>query len=134
MREHLNGMYRTDTYYWTRQIAEIPVQILTPILFTSIFYWMVGMNPELSRFFMACLINILLVQVNNIHKIFVGYIKISLIRIWLCIMLYYTIKIIGDCQLWIHDFLPRSIFVNCISHCSNIAHYNVCIRWIFCRH
>ena len=64
MREHFNGMYRTDTYYITRQMAEMPIQILSPILFTSIFYWMVGMNPDISRFLIACLINILLVQVR----------------------------------------------------------------------
>ena len=63
MREHFNGMYRTDTYYLTRQMAEIPVQVLTSIIFTSIFYWMVGMNPDISRFLITCLINILLVQV-----------------------------------------------------------------------
>ena len=72
MREHLNGMYRTDTYYLTRQMAEIPIQILTPILFTSMFYWMIGMNPEVSRFFTACLINILLVQVKIMRTTFQG--------------------------------------------------------------
>jgi hypothetical protein len=65
MREHFNGMYRTDTYYLTRQMAEIPVQILSTIIFTSIFYWMVGMNPDISRFLMACVINMLLVQVDS---------------------------------------------------------------------
>jgi len=63
MREHFNGMYRTDTYYITRQMAEMPVQILSPVIFTCIFYWMVGMNPDPVRFLIACLINILLVQV-----------------------------------------------------------------------
>lgn len=63
MREHFNGMYRTDTYYITRQMAEMPVQILSPVIFTCIFYWMVGMNSDPMRFIIACLINILLVQV-----------------------------------------------------------------------
>ena len=66
MREHFNGMYRTDTYYITRQMAEMPVQILSPVIFTCIFYWMVGMNPDPVRFLIACLINILLVQVRII--------------------------------------------------------------------
>lgn len=63
MREHFNGMYRTDTYFLTRLMAELPVQIVSPIISTSIFYWMVGMNPDFSRFLMCCVINILLVQV-----------------------------------------------------------------------
>merc|ERR1712150_124953 len=63
MREHFNGMYRTDTYYITRQMAEMPIQILSPLIFTAIFYWMVGMNSDPMRFIIACLINILLVQV-----------------------------------------------------------------------
>jgi len=63
MREHFNGMYRTDTYFITRQMAEMPVQILSPFIFTCIFYWMVGLNDDPARFLMACVINILLVQV-----------------------------------------------------------------------
>ena len=65
MREHFNGMYRTDTYFITRQMAEMPVQILSPFIFTCIFYWMVGLNDDPARFLMACVINILLVQVKK---------------------------------------------------------------------
>ena len=67
MREHFNGMYRTDTYFITRQMAEMPVQILSPFIFTCIFYWMVGLNDDPARFLMACVINILLVQVKKMN-------------------------------------------------------------------
>jgi len=62
MREHFNGMYRTDTYYISRQIAEIPVQVLSSLIFTCIYYWMVGLNSDPIRFLIACLINILIAQ------------------------------------------------------------------------
>lgn len=45
LREHFNGMYRTDVYFLTKQLAEFPIFVITPILFTAIFYFMVGLNP-----------------------------------------------------------------------------------------
>ena len=62
LREHFNGTYRVDTYFITKQLAELPIYLTTPIIFTSIFYWMVGMNPDIDRFFIALLIFELLVQ------------------------------------------------------------------------
>ena len=70
-REHFNGMYRTDTYYLAKQIAEVPANLLVPILFVAIFYWMVGMNADVSRFLICVLIIIILSQVfhNNTTKL-----------------------------------------------------------------
>ncbi len=63
LREHFNGMYRTDVYYICKQIAEVPIFLLIPVLFISIFYWMVGFNEEVDRFFYCMLITVLVVQV-----------------------------------------------------------------------
>lgn len=56
MREHHNGMYRTDVYFLCKTIAEIPIFLVIPVLFTSIMYFLVGLNPEPSRFFQAVVI------------------------------------------------------------------------------
>ena len=41
LREHFNGMYRSDVYFLTKQIAELPVFVVTPLLFLGILYYMV---------------------------------------------------------------------------------------------
>lgn len=56
MREHHNGMYRTDVYFLCKTLAEVPIFLAIPVLFTSIMYYMVGLNPEPGRFFQAMLI------------------------------------------------------------------------------
>ena len=65
LREHFNGMYRTDVYYIAKQIAEFPIFIATPILFMVIYYWMVGMNSEFDRFCIACLVAVVVTQVTS---------------------------------------------------------------------
>ncbi|XP_059079534.1 protein white-like [Tigriopus californicus] len=62
MREHFNGSYRVDTYFLTKQLAELPVYIVMPVVFVSIFYWLVGLNPDGGRFVIAIVIAICLVQ------------------------------------------------------------------------
>jgi ABC-type multidrug transport system permease subunit len=45
-------MYRVSSYFLGRMISEIPGIIFYPILFTSISYFIVGLNPAADRFFM----------------------------------------------------------------------------------
>lgn len=63
LREHFNGAYRTDTYFITKQLAELPIFLIFPAVLVTIMYWMIGLNPAADRFFMCILIAILLVQV-----------------------------------------------------------------------
>ena len=62
IREHLNGNYRIDAYYITKQLADLPIYLTTPVIFGSIFYWIVGLNPDAGRFFLTLLILVLFVQ------------------------------------------------------------------------
>lgn len=64
LREHFNGMYRTDVYFISKQLAELPLFIFTPIVFVSIIYFMVGMNPAIDRFLMCNVIILLVTQVQ----------------------------------------------------------------------
>ena len=126
MREHFNGMYRTDTYYITRQMAEMPVQILSPVIFTCIFYWMVGMNSDPVRFLIACLINILLVQVWIIlNDIFSSF------KIFLLIISFN--QIIGCSRLWLHDLLSCSIITYCFGNIGPFAYPINDFWWILSR-
>uniref|UniRef100_A0A8D9A8A2 Protein white n=1 Tax=Cacopsylla melanoneura TaxID=428564 RepID=A0A8D9A8A2_9HEMI len=56
MREHQNGMYRVDVYFLCKTLAEVPIFLAIPIVFTSVMYYMVHLNPLLSRFLTATLI------------------------------------------------------------------------------
>ena len=63
LREHFKGMYRVDAYFLTRQLAELPPFIISPLIFLGIFYFMIGLNPEFERFLIACAVVLLMVQV-----------------------------------------------------------------------
>lgn len=63
LREHFNGMYRTDIYFLSKTTADLPVYIVFPFLFVAIPYYAIGLNPDVGRFFIACGIVILLANV-----------------------------------------------------------------------
>lgn len=50
LREHKNGMYRSDVYYLAKTLAEVPVFTLSPLLLVGISYWMIGLRDEFLRF------------------------------------------------------------------------------------
>ena len=50
LREHFNGMYRTDVYFICKQLAEFPIFLIIPILYAAIIYFMVGLNPLFMRY------------------------------------------------------------------------------------
>lgn len=49
-REHKAGLYRTDTYYLAKTIADLPFQIIFTVIFCSIAYFLVGFSATLSQF------------------------------------------------------------------------------------
>ncbi|XP_074623460.1 protein white-like isoform X3 [Acropora palmata] len=53
LREHHNGMYRTDVYFLCKTFAEAPLFIFNPLLFIAIAYWMIGLRDEFLRFVYA---------------------------------------------------------------------------------
>lgn len=65
MREHRNGMYRTDVYFLSKTLAELPLFILMPVMFTTICYYMVGLNPGIDKFLTTCAIVTLVANVST---------------------------------------------------------------------
>lgn len=75
LREHNNGMYRVDTYFLTKMLAELPVFILAPVLFVGVYYYMVGLNGSADVFFMTCLIGVLVANCASSFGYFVSCIS-----------------------------------------------------------
>ncbi|KAL6044325.1 putative ATP-dependent permease ADP1 [Balamuthia mandrillaris] len=51
LREYNNGMYSVLPYYLAKSLADLPFNIVNPIVFGSIVYWMVGLQAEADKFF-----------------------------------------------------------------------------------
>ena len=64
-QEHFAGMYRIDAFFLARQLVDLPLSILEPLLVTTIFYWTIGLNPDPRRFVACCGLVLLCVQVVN---------------------------------------------------------------------
>ena len=62
LREHKNGMYRTDTYYLAKTLAEVPIFSLAAILLISICYWMAGLREAADSFFICVALGVLIVN------------------------------------------------------------------------
>ena len=63
LREHWNGMYRTDVYIIAKMMAELPFHIGYSFLFSMIPYYPIGFNGEVSRFFIAVAIFVIVANV-----------------------------------------------------------------------
>ena len=56
-------MYRTDVYFLSKQLIEVPLYILEAAIMFTIIYWIAYLNPEADRYFTALGLVILILQV-----------------------------------------------------------------------
>ncbi|XP_076031854.1 protein white-like [Oratosquilla oratoria] len=59
LREHFNGMYRTDIYYVAKNLVELPFFVFYSVIYTIVVYFMIGLFPGFWHFGMFCLVSIL---------------------------------------------------------------------------
>ncbi|KAM0733916.1 Protein white [Formica fusca] len=65
LREHRNGMYRTDVYFICKTLAEAPIFLAIPLIFTVIVYPMIGLYPDVRHFFIAAAVLTLVANVST---------------------------------------------------------------------
>lgn len=58
-REHSAGMYRVAPYFISKNLAEVHVFVLIPIVYVSIYYYMVGLVGGLEHFLFTMMVAIL---------------------------------------------------------------------------
>jgi len=64
LREHKNGMYRTDVYFICKTLAEMPIFLAIPLIFTAVVYPMIGLYPDVKHFFIAAAVVALVANVS----------------------------------------------------------------------
>ena len=50
LHEMQNGFYHSFVYYITKSFSELPFQIIFPVLFGCIEYWMIGLQNDGEKF------------------------------------------------------------------------------------
>ena len=63
LREHFNGMYRTEVYFLCKTMADLPIFIIFPFIFVSIPYFAIGFNDEWGHYITTVGIVILVANV-----------------------------------------------------------------------
>lgn len=54
MRERQSFSFHLSAYYITKVLTAMPIDIVTPLLFSCIVYWIVGLNPDPEAFLLFC--------------------------------------------------------------------------------
>lgn len=58
-------MYRTDVYFICKTLAEAPIFLAVPLIFTVVTYPMIGLYPDVKHFFIATGIVALVANVST---------------------------------------------------------------------
>lgn len=64
LREYGIGLYRVDVYFFCKMVAELPLFVFIPVLFTAVVYFMVGLYESVDAFFICCGVLILVANIS----------------------------------------------------------------------
>ncbi|KAJ8760424.1 hypothetical protein K2173_015091 [Erythroxylum novogranatense] len=56
MKERASGMYNLSSYFMSRIVGDLPMEIILPTIFLTMTYWMAGLKPELGAFLLTLLV------------------------------------------------------------------------------
>lgn len=72
IKEHFNRWYSLKMYYAQVTIVDLPIAIVSSVLFSAIIYYMTGQPPEWTRFSMFTAISVLTVFVAQSFGLMIG--------------------------------------------------------------
>ncbi|WVY99419.1 hypothetical protein V8G54_025489 [Vigna mungo] len=64
-KERSSGMYRLSSYFMSRVVADLPMELVLPTIFLIIIYWMTGLKANVVNFvctLLSLLLNVLVAQ------------------------------------------------------------------------
>ncbi|KAJ0263197.1 ABC transporter G family member 9 [Hirschfeldia incana] len=64
-KERSSGMYRLSSYFMSRVVGDLPMELILPTIFLIITYWMAGLNPRPINFFLTLLVLLVHVLVSG---------------------------------------------------------------------
>ncbi|XP_007019995.2 PREDICTED: ABC transporter G family member 25 isoform X2 [Theobroma cacao] len=56
MKERASGMYTLSSYFMARIIGDLPMELILPVVFLIVTYWMAGLKPDLVAFLLTLLV------------------------------------------------------------------------------
>ncbi|KAJ6693625.1 hypothetical protein OIU85_004406 [Salix viminalis] len=56
LKERASGMYSLSSYFTSRIVGDLPMELILPTIFLSVTYWMAGLKPEPGAFLSSLLV------------------------------------------------------------------------------
>lgn len=125
-KERTNGWYSIFTYYIGRTFADIPLQILCPVLYVAIVFVLSNQPLEFPRILDVCIPSVLLSMIAQSHGVLVSAIFSSSIQVALFVAPISTIPLIVFAGFFIKTtaipyYLKPGIYISYLRYASDMA-------------